>query len=95
MPKVHSDLYQRDIGGSSASNPFAYIDELYEKYLDYLDEHCEKRLSGRLEFLDDACLDEQERYQLGASALDCSIMITFRRLAAREEDRCVGWASFF
>lgn len=87
LPKVHSDLYQRDIGGSSASNPFAYIDELYEKYLDYLDEHCEKRLSGRLEFLDDACLDEQERYQLGASALDCSIMITFRRLAAREEDR--------
>ncbi|EAT43878.1 AAEL004727-PB [Aedes aegypti] len=88
LPKVYSNLYQRDIGSSSASNPFAYIDELYEKYLDYLDEHCGQRSStDRLDLLDDSYLNEQERYLLGASALDCSIMITFRRLAAREEDR--------
>lgn len=32
-------------------------------------------------------LYEEEKYQLGATAMDCSIMITFRRLADREEDR--------
>lgn len=89
LPKVRPDRYRQVIGGGSAasSNPFAYIDELYEKYMDCLDEYYGPRTSGRSDFLDDSCLNEQEQYQLGASALDCSIMITFRRLAEREEER--------
>ncbi|XP_062547178.1 inositol-pentakisphosphate 2-kinase isoform X2 [Armigeres subalbatus] len=84
LPTIRPDLYQQT---SSGGNPFSYIDELYEKYLDCLDECCEQRLPVRSLCLEDSYLNDQERYQLGASALDCSIMITFRRLAEREEKR--------
>ncbi|XP_058818459.1 inositol-pentakisphosphate 2-kinase isoform X2 [Topomyia yanbarensis] len=59
-----------------SDDSFQYVDELYEKYLDCL-EDC----------FTDFYLDVEGKYQLGATALDCSIMITFRRLADREEDR--------
>lgn len=74
----------------SSSDPFAYIDDMYEKYVTW---------KGNAAVYDDPSdttwptfeteyLSEEEKYQLGATALDCSIMITFRRLSGdrTEED---------
>lgn len=90
LTKVRSDMHRQ---GSSSSPPssFAYIDELYEKYLDCLEDYCGNQVnrtaSDRSSYFVESYLDEQEKYQLGATALDCSIMITFRRLAEWEEER--------
>lgn len=43
------------------------------------------RSPGRLLLVDD--LSDAERYTLGATALDCSLMVTFRRAAAAHVDR--------
>ncbi|XP_058448020.1 inositol-pentakisphosphate 2-kinase [Malaya genurostris] len=78
-----------------SGDSFEYVDELYEKYLDCL-EHCSSREDvGKCESkqtiltekLKNVYLNEEEKYQLGATALDCSIMLTFRRLTDQEEDR--------
>lgn len=93
LAKMHPNRSQQ-AGG--LADPFVYIDELYEKYLDCLEdcsccgdsEGGSKRTTiGKLKHFIKSYLDEEEKYQLGATALDCSIMITFRRLADREEDR--------
>ncbi|XP_055540012.1 inositol-pentakisphosphate 2-kinase [Wyeomyia smithii] len=84
----------------NSADPFAYVDVLYEKHLDCL-EDCRSSVgfSGKAESKRRAnpderlmnftnfYLNEEEKYQLGATALDCSIMITFRSLSDREEDR--------
>ncbi|XP_065078923.1 inositol-pentakisphosphate 2-kinase-like [Ochlerotatus camptorhynchus] len=89
LTKVRPDLHRQ--GSSSSPGPFAFIDELYEKYLDCLEDYCGNQVSrtasDRSNYFIESYLDEQEKYQLGATALDCSIMITFRRLAEREEER--------
>lgn len=66
-----------------------YVDDLYEKCVDCeevcgIDENGKRR--RRLSHFAEQHLSPEERYQLGATALDCSIMITFRRLADREEE---------
>uniref|UniRef100_A0A1Q3EZC9 Inositol-pentakisphosphate 2-kinase n=1 Tax=Culex tarsalis TaxID=7177 RepID=A0A1Q3EZC9_CULTA len=61
-----------------------YVDELYEKFLEYREDCINDR--RRLTHFVEQYLCPEERYQLGATALDCSIMITFRRLADREEE---------
>lgn len=43
------------------------------------------RSPGRRLLVDD--LSDAERYTLGATALDCSLMVTFRRAAAAHVDR--------
>lgn len=92
----------------SSTDPYGYIDEMYEKYLDYKEDTAYgSRGTSRNGSDSDAntwstsqgageqaklfCteyLSEKEQYQLGATALDCSIMITFRRLVGdrAEED---------
>ncbi|XP_053696398.1 inositol-pentakisphosphate 2-kinase [Sabethes cyaneus] len=97
LTKLNSDKpYRQD-----STDPFGYVDELYEKHLDCLEDCCsrvgtsseaesERRTADTAERLmnfTNFYLNEEEKYQLGATALDCSIMITFRRLADREEDR--------
>lgn len=65
-----------------------YVDELYEKCVD-CGEDCTSTFIDsrrRLSHFVEQYLSPEERYQLGATALDCSIMITFRRLADREEE---------
>lgn len=89
LTTVRPDFHRQ--GSSSSSEQFAYIDELYEKYLDCLEDYGGNQVNrtalDRSSYFIDSYLDEQEKYQLGATALDCSIMITFRRLAEREEER--------
>ncbi|XP_041774764.1 inositol-pentakisphosphate 2-kinase [Anopheles merus] len=74
----------------SRSDPYSYIDEMYEKYLTYQEDALyDGRGSSRTTWPNGSfCaeyLSEEEQYQLGATALDCSIMITFRRLSGAEE----------
>uniref|UniRef100_A0A182TTB7 Inositol-pentakisphosphate 2-kinase n=1 Tax=Anopheles melas TaxID=34690 RepID=A0A182TTB7_9DIPT len=74
----------------SRSDPYSYIDEIYEKYLTYQEDALyDGRGSSRTTWPNGSfCaeyLSEEEQYQLGATALDCSIMITFRRLSGAEE----------
>lgn len=76
----------------SRSDPYSYIDEMYEKYLTYQEDALyDGRGSSRTTWPNGSfCaeyLSEEEQYQLGATALDCSIMITFRRLSGAEESR--------
>uniref|UniRef100_A0AAG5DHH5 Inositol-pentakisphosphate 2-kinase n=1 Tax=Anopheles atroparvus TaxID=41427 RepID=A0AAG5DHH5_ANOAO len=92
----------------SSSDPYGYIDEMYEKYLDYKDDAMYGSNSSnsssstssnantwpihgadeKSKLFCTEYLSEKEQYQLGATALDCSIMITFRRLVGdrAEED---------
>uniref|UniRef100_A0A182PJ00 inositol-pentakisphosphate 2-kinase n=1 Tax=Anopheles epiroticus TaxID=199890 RepID=A0A182PJ00_9DIPT len=74
----------------SRSDPYGYIDEMYEKYLNYQEDAVYEGRSDRTTWpkssLCSEYLSEEEKYQLGATALDCSIMITFRRLSGAEEN---------
>lgn len=66
-----------------------YVDELYEKCVDCREDCAKTFIAGRqrrLSHFTEQYLSPEERYQLGATALDCSIMITFRRLGEREEE---------
>ncbi|XP_055638820.1 inositol-pentakisphosphate 2-kinase [Toxorhynchites rutilus septentrionalis] len=82
--KIHTDTFRQD---NSTADSFVYIDELFEKYVDYLEDcPCCGEREGNGNF-SDTYLSEEERYQLGATAMDCSVMITFRRLTDREEIR--------
>ncbi|XP_049549313.1 inositol-pentakisphosphate 2-kinase [Anopheles darlingi] len=74
---------------SSSSSPCSYVDDMYEKYLDYRDDVGYSDASMMSGTFCSEYLSTEEKYQFGATALDCSVMITFRRLAADRalEDR--------
>lgn len=63
-----------------------YVDDLYEKCVDCKEDCSSTANKRRLSHFAEQYLSPEERYQLGATALDCSIMITFRRLVEREEE---------
>uniref|UniRef100_A0A182NAK8 Inositol-pentakisphosphate 2-kinase n=1 Tax=Anopheles dirus TaxID=7168 RepID=A0A182NAK8_9DIPT len=74
----------------SSSDPFSYIDDMFEKYGTCREDGAVYGSHSNTTWptFDTEYLSEAEKYQLGATALDCSIMITFRRLAGdrAEED---------
>uniref|UniRef100_A0A182QFT4 Inositol-pentakisphosphate 2-kinase n=1 Tax=Anopheles farauti TaxID=69004 RepID=A0A182QFT4_9DIPT len=74
----------------SSLDPFSYIDDMYEKYAACKENEVvyDAHSDTTWPTFDIAYLSEEEKYQLGATALDCSIMITFRRLSGDrvEED---------
>ncbi|XP_050077406.1 inositol-pentakisphosphate 2-kinase [Anopheles maculipalpis] len=80
------------------SDPYSYIDDMYEKYLTYQEDagvHGERHsTTWPKELFTTEYLSEEEKYQLGATALDCSIMITFRRLSGdRAEENSLNEAA--
>uniref|UniRef100_A0A182SWE1 Inositol-pentakisphosphate 2-kinase n=1 Tax=Anopheles maculatus TaxID=74869 RepID=A0A182SWE1_9DIPT len=82
----------------SRTDPYCYIDDMYEKYLTH-QEHamygggCNSTTWPKEPFSTEY-LSEEEKYQLGATALDCSIMITFRRLSGdRAEENSLNEAA--
>ncbi|XP_058058663.1 inositol-pentakisphosphate 2-kinase [Anopheles bellator] len=74
---------------SSSDSPCQYVDDMYEKYLDYRDDVGYSDASMMSGSFCSEYLSTEEKYQFGATALDCSVMITFRRLMGdrTEEDR--------
>ncbi|XP_055612534.1 inositol-pentakisphosphate 2-kinase-like [Uranotaenia lowii] len=99
---------QQDMCFPIQAESLSYVDELHEKYLDYIDQiRCSSmedddddddgrscmnsnpgEEAGRCSSnFTDFYLSSGEKYQLGATAMDCSIMLTFRRLSEREEER--------
>ncbi|XP_052864855.1 inositol-pentakisphosphate 2-kinase [Anopheles cruzii] len=74
---------------SSSVSPCRYVDDMYEKYLDYRDDVGYSDASMMSGSFCSEYLSTEEKYQFGATALDCSVMITFRRLMGdrTEEDR--------
>ncbi|XP_035911185.1 inositol-pentakisphosphate 2-kinase [Anopheles stephensi] len=84
----------------SRSDPYGYIDDMYEKYLTYREadvcggRHSDSTTWPKEPFTSCEYLSEEEKYQLGATALDCSIMITFRRLSGdRAEENSLNEAA--
>uniref|UniRef100_A0A182R3Y8 Inositol-pentakisphosphate 2-kinase n=1 Tax=Anopheles funestus TaxID=62324 RepID=A0A182R3Y8_ANOFN len=67
----------------SRTDPYRYIDDMYEKFINYKEDavyDVRNSTTWPKEPFSTEYLSEEEKYQLGATALDCSIMITFRRL---------------
>ncbi|XP_052892855.1 inositol-pentakisphosphate 2-kinase isoform X2 [Anopheles moucheti] len=84
----------------SRTDSFSYIDDMYEKYMSCKDYDVVYVDDGRTsttwakEPFSTEYLSEEEKYQLGATALDCSIMITFRRLSGdRAEENSLNEAA--
>uniref|UniRef100_A0A182VTF0 Inositol-pentakisphosphate 2-kinase n=1 Tax=Anopheles minimus TaxID=112268 RepID=A0A182VTF0_9DIPT len=81
----------------SRTDPYSYIDDMYEKYMNYKEDTVYDGHTSTTWPKESFCteyLSEEEKYQLGATALDCSIMITFRRLSGdRAEENSLNEAA--
>uniref|UniRef100_A0A182M234 Inositol-pentakisphosphate 2-kinase n=1 Tax=Anopheles culicifacies TaxID=139723 RepID=A0A182M234_9DIPT len=81
----------------SRTDPYSYIDDIYEKYMNYKEDTVydgRNSTTWPKEPFSTEYLSEEEKYQLGATALDCSIMITFRRLSGdRAEENSLNEAA--
>ncbi|XP_053665285.1 inositol-pentakisphosphate 2-kinase [Anopheles marshallii] len=100
LVKSNMSMIDPSILAKSRTDPYSYIDDMYEKFMNYKDGNAQYIDDGRnsttwaKEPFNTEYLSEEEKYQLGATALDCSIMITFRRLSGdRTEENSLNEAA--